>query len=253
MHGPEQDVIFRQKHTPGAMGISDYTWANELNITLAGNTFKHKLYHYRLVFSGWTYVEVVLGGESFESLSSGLQNAFWQSGGVPLTHRTDSLSAAFKNHTEAEVLTERYTKLCTHYGVKATRNNKGVAHENGAIEGPNGHLKRKIEQQLLLRDSRDFIDLKRYRDFIDVIVAKINRQCHTRYLEECAYLSSLPARRTHDFSEQYVKVTSSSTISIKRVTYSVPSRLIGVTLLAHIFDKEKYSHPLLINNIFSLE
>ncbi|WP_157752228.1 hypothetical protein [Shewanella benthica] len=50
-------------------------------------------------------------------------------------------------------------------------------------------------------------------------------------------MSSLPARRTHDFSEQYVKVTSSSTISIKRVTYSVPSRLIGVTLLAHIDRK----------------
>jgi hypothetical protein len=235
-YGPEQEVIFRQQHTPGSMGISDYTWANELNITLSGTAFKHKLYHYRLVFSGWTYVEVILGGESFESLSSGLQNAFWQSGGVPKTHRTDSLSAAFKNHTEAEVLTERYTKLCKHYGVKATRNNKGVAHENGAIEGPNGHLKRKIEQQLLLRESRDFLNLKQYRAFVDVIVAKINRQCHTRYLEECAYLSALPVRRTHDFCEQYVKVTSSSTLSIKRVTYSVPSRLIGVTLLAHIFD-----------------
>ena len=39
-----------------------------------------------------------------------------------------------------------------------------------------------------------------------------------------------------DFSEQYVKVTSSSTISIKRVTYTVPSRLIGQRLLVHIYD-----------------
>jgi hypothetical protein len=236
-YGPEQDIIFRQKHTPGVMGISDYTWANELNITLNGNAFNHKLYHYRLVFSGWTYVEVILGGESFESLSSGLQNALWRSGGVPQTHRTDSLSAAFNNHAQAEMLTERYGKLCKHYGVKATRNNKGIAHENGAIEGPNGHLKRKIEQQLLLRSSRDFVDLKQYRAFIDTIVAKINRQCRTRYVEECAHLSPLPARRTHDFSEQYVKVTSSSTITIKRVTYSVPSRLMAATLLVHIYDE----------------
>ena len=116
------------------MGISDYTWMNKLNITLEGNKFEHKLYHYRLVYSGWTYVQVCLGGESFESLSSGLQNAFWRSGGVPATHRTDSLSAAFKNHTQEVLLTERYDKLCKHYSVKATRNNKGVAHENGAIE-----------------------------------------------------------------------------------------------------------------------
>jgi hypothetical protein len=143
--GPEQEVIFFQRHIPGDMGISDYTWANKLNITIAGHPFKHKLYHYRLVYSGWTYAQVILGGESFESLSSGLQNAFWRSGGVPATHRTDSLSAAFKNHCEETLLTERYAKLCKHYGVTPTRNNKGVAHENGAIESPNGHLKRKMD------------------------------------------------------------------------------------------------------------
>ena len=37
----------------------------------------------------------------------------------------------------------------------ATRNNPGLAHENGAIESRHGHLKRGIEQALLLRGSRD--------------------------------------------------------------------------------------------------
>lgn len=235
--GPEQEVIFRQRHIPGDMGISDYTWMNKLNITLAGETFKHKLYHYRLVFSGWTYVQVCLGGESFESLSSGLQNAFWRSGGVPATHRTDSLSAAYKNHSEETLLTERYTKLCSHYHVKATRNNKGVAHENGAIESPNGHLKRKIDQQLMLRDSRDFENLADYETFINTIIAKINHQCKTRFDEEKPKLQALPNRRTNDFSELHVKVTSSSTINVKRVTYTVPSRLIGSALLVHIYDE----------------
>lgn len=235
-YGPDKEVIFLQKHTPGDMGISDYTWMNKLNITLAGVKFKHKLYHYRLVYSGWTYVQVCLGGESFESLSSGLQNAFWHSGGVPATHRTDSLSAAYKNHSQETLLTERYTKLCKHYGVKATRNNKGVAHENGAIESANGHLKRKVDQQLMLRGSRDFKDLNEYEKFIGLIVAKINRGCKTRFIQEKEHLQMLPCRRTNDFREQHVKVTSSSTISVKRVTYTVPSRLIGCALLVHIHD-----------------
>ena len=38
-YGPEKDVIFLQRHRPGDMGISDYTWMNKLNITLAGETF----------------------------------------------------------------------------------------------------------------------------------------------------------------------------------------------------------------------
>lgn len=234
--GPEQDVIFRQNHIPGEMGISDYTWVNQLNITIAGEHFAHKLYHYRLVFSGWTYVQVILGGESFESLSSGLQNALWRSGGVPATHRTDSLSAAFKNHTQQEVLTQRYEKLCKHYDVVATRNNKGIAHENGAIEAAHGHLKRKMDQQLLLRETRDFSTLSEYQAFIENIVSKINRQCKTRFDEERLHLKPLPNRRTNDFSELFVKVSSSSTIQIKRVTYTVPSRLIGSQLLVHIYD-----------------
>ena len=139
-YGPDKEVIFLQRHSPGDMGISDYTWMNTLNITLANEIFKHKVYHYRLVYSGWTYIQVILGGESFESLSSGLQNALWRSGGVPTTHRTDSLSAAYKNHSEEILLTTRYEKLCKHYHVTPTRNNKGVAHENGAIESPNGHF-----------------------------------------------------------------------------------------------------------------
>ena len=245
--GPDQEVIFRQRHTPGDMGISDYTWMNKLNITLAGNEFKHKLYHYRLVYSGWTYVQVVLGGESFESLSSGLQNAFWRSGGVPVNHRTDSLSAAFKNHLEETLLTERYDKLCKHYAVNATRNNKGVAHENGAIESAHGHLKRKIDQQLILRGSRDFAHLADYEAFLNPIVAKINRQCKTRFEEEKPSLQKLPSRRTHDFSELHVKVSSSSTITVKRVLYTVPSRLIGTSLLVHIYDDHLslyYGHEL---------
>lgn len=254
--GPEQEVIFLQRHIPGDMGISDYTWMNTLNITLAGNKFEHKLYHYRLVYSGWTYTQVCLGGESFESLSSGLQNAFWRSGGVPATHRTDSLSAAFKNHSQKTLLTERYTNLCKHYGVKATRNNKGVAHENGAIESAHGHLKRKIDQQLMLRGSRDFTCLNTYETFINLIVAKINRQCKTRFDEEKSHLQALPRRRTNDFSELHVKVTSSSTISVKRVTYTVPSRLIGSALLVHIYDERLvlfYGHEetLTLNRVYA--
>ena len=118
-----------------------------------------------------------------------------------------------------------------------TRNNPGVAHENGAIEGANGHFKRKMEQQMMLRNGGSHFDsLAEYQQLIEQTVAKINRQCKTRFDEEKAHLQVLPTRRTNDFCEAFVSVTSSSTISVKRVTYTVPSRLIGVRLLVHIFD-----------------
>lgn len=47
-------------------------------------------------------IGAMVGVESFEAFASGLQNAPWQAGGCPKEHRTDSLSAAFKNLSEQE-------------------------------------------------------------------------------------------------------------------------------------------------------
>lgn len=99
-HGPERDVIFRQDHPPGLQGLSDFTDASGLGVHIAGQPLDHRLYHFRLAFSGWSHAEVVLGGESFTALASGLQNALWGLGGAPAEHRSDSLSAAFHNAAE---------------------------------------------------------------------------------------------------------------------------------------------------------
>ena len=69
------------------------------------------------------------------------------------------------SHVLAFAITGRYEALCGHYGMEATRNNRGVAHENGSIEGPHGHLKRAIADAIALRGSKDFEDLDVYRCF----------------------------------------------------------------------------------------
>jgi hypothetical protein len=61
--GPEQDVIFRQEHEPGRMGLSDFTGMGGLGVMIAGAALDHRLYHFRLAFSGFEHAEVVLGGE----------------------------------------------------------------------------------------------------------------------------------------------------------------------------------------------
>ena len=126
IHGEEQDVIFRQTHEPGRTGLSDFTDMADLGITVAGVALDHRLYHFRLAYSGFEHAHVILGGESFVALAEGLQNALWLLGGAPREHRTDSLSAAFRNLDEAAEadLTRRYEALCAHYGMTPTRNNR---------------------------------------------------------------------------------------------------------------------------------
>ena len=70
-HGPDKAVIFRQTLPPGLMGLSDFTHPDTA-ITIDGQPFEHLLYQYRLAFSGWRYVQIVLGGESYAALADGL-------------------------------------------------------------------------------------------------------------------------------------------------------------------------------------
>jgi transposase InsO family protein len=238
LNGPERDVIFRQEHEPGRLGLSDFTDATALRITIAGQPLDHRLYHFRLAFSGFEHASVVLGGESFVALAEGLQNALWALGGVPKEHRSDSLSAAFRNLTvdAQQDLTQRYKDLIRHYGMEPSRNNTGVAHENGSIESAHGHLKRALEDALLLRGARNFGDLDAYRAFVDEIVGRRNANNRKRIELERTKLRDLPQRRTTDFEEKVIPVTSSGGFLFRRVFYTVPSRLIGHRLRVRIFD-----------------
>ena len=127
-HGKAKEVMFKIRHEPGEMGLSDFTHLKGVTVTIGGKTFHHLLYHYRLAYSGWQYVQVIQGGESFIGLSQGLQNALHACGGVPKTHRTDSLSAAYRNTGGRNPqLTQLYASVCDHYRMEATRNNRGAA------------------------------------------------------------------------------------------------------------------------------
>jgi len=238
LNGPERAVIFRQQPVPGRLGLSDFTDMGDLGVSIAGERLEHRLYHFRLAFSGWEHAHVLLGGESFVALAEGLQNALWGLGCVPREHRTDSLSAAFRNldRNAQDDLTRRYEELCAHYGMTPTRNNPGVAHENGAIESAHGHLKKAIDDALLLRGSRDFDDLGNYRRFVDEVVGRRNRRNAKRLEVERPSLLVLPARRTTDYEEVLVTVTSRSGFTLRKVFYIVPSRLIGHQLRVRLYD-----------------
>lgn len=232
--GPDKVVIFRQSVPAGQQALSDFSHP-ATPITIQGEVFTHLLYQFRFAYSGWRYVQIVLGGESYSALADGLQSALALAGGSPVEHRTDSLSAAFINRFEEQQLTQSYEALCAHYNVRATRNNRGVSHENGAIECAHGSFKRRLDQALKLRGNSDFATIKDYQAFLDKVTARLNQRCQSRFKDEQAALQALPGERFRDYSELSLKVTRSSTLEIKKVVYTVPSRLIGETVRVHVY------------------
>ena len=130
LEGPDKEVMFTQNHVAGRQGLSDFTTLKGVIITIQGEVFKHLLYHFRLAFSRWSSMMVVTGGESYTALAEGLQDALQRLGGAPQEHRTDSLSAAFKNlHAAAQQdITKSYEALCASYGMEKPHAIIGVLH-----------------------------------------------------------------------------------------------------------------------------
>jgi hypothetical protein len=237
INGSPQEVMFPIRHLPGVMGLSDFTKLKKMVVTINGQEFKHLLYHYRLAYSGWQHVQVVQGGESFISLAQGLQHALQACGGAPEQHRSDSLSAAYKNSggRSHEQLTKSYEELCAHYHLQPTRNNLGVAHENGSIESPHGYFKNRLTQAMLLAGSSDFPSIEAYQTLIQKVVDTLNAKCSTRFQEEQNYLQPLPKYRYPEYEVVKVRVSVNSTILVRCILYSVPARFIGLSLSVHLY------------------
>lgn len=92
-----------------------------------------------------------------------------------------------------------------------------------------------MAQALLPRGSCDFSSIAQYQAFVDEVVAGLNRLHEAEFALEQNQLQPLPSSRYLDYQVLLVKVSPSSTITVRRTLYTVPSRLIGCTLRVHLY------------------
>jgi len=237
--GPDREVFFAQERKPGELLQLDWTYARELQVTINGEGLDHLFCHCVLPYSDWQWATRCIS-ESFLSLVSGLQAALRQLGGAPKHLGTDNSSAA--TH-ELESMPGRprgynseYLELCTHYGLTPVTINVGCPHEQGDVESHNRHLKRRLNQHLILRGSRDFESLEAYDRFVEGVVRSANAKRQKRFSEEQACLRSLPLGSVAEYREYEPVVSSQSLIRVKKHAYSVPSRLMGHRLRVQLYE-----------------
>ena len=234
--GPPKEVMFPQVHHPGRLSQSDFTHMTKLGITINKQPFPHLVYHFTLTNSNWE-TGYVCFSESFESLSCGLQNALWELGGVPEFHQTDCLSTAVNKQGNPEEFTKRYVELMRHYNIKPKRINPGKANENGDIEQSHYRFKNAVDQQLMLRGSRDFVSREEYEQFLRKIFKQRN-QGRRKHIEiEKKFLGPLPKNKIDTFKRMEVSVSRASTILINHNIYSVNSRLIKEKVKVIVFSE----------------
>lgn len=236
LEGPGQEIFFPQLYRPGQLSESDFTYMESLGVTLGGCRFDHLIYHFVLPYSNWE-TGTICFSESFESLSEGLQNAFWELGGVPAEHRTDRLTAAVHKLQSLEEFTARYNALLRHYSLVGRKTNAESPHENGDVEQRHYRFKNALDQELMLRGSRDFTDRAEYTEFLRHLFRRLNAGRAGRLAEELAVLRSLPPRRLEAMKRERARVSVASTIRVNHNTYSVNSRLIGEQVEVHLHSE----------------
>ncbi len=234
--GPERELFFPQAHRPGEAAQTDFTHAGSLEITIGGEPFPHLLCHSTLPYSDWSWARPCRS-ESLAALRAGVQEAFFRLERVPEFHQTDNSTAATHNLGKGKrAFNAEYVALMDHLGMKPRTTGVGKKEQNGDIEASNGALKRYVDQQLLLRGSRDFAAEVEYVAWLGTVIEKRNRSRRKRLMEELAVMRPLGVRRLPEFSEHDVRVGTGGTIRVKSATYSVPSRLKSERVRVRVFD-----------------
>lgn len=243
-HGPEREVVLAQQHRPGEAAQTDFTHATELAVTIAGQLFVHLLCVLTLPYSNWQWATVCLS-ESMAALRKGVQRALFQLGRVPRYHQTDCSTAATHRIPDGQAahveggkrpFNVEYVALMRHFGMTPRTIEPGEKEQNGDVEASNGAIKRRLEQALLVRGSRDFESVEAWQAFVDQTLRKANANRGRRVAEDLAAMRELNVAKLPEYVEEDVLVSEWSTVRVKHCAYSVPSRLIGEWVRVRIFE-----------------
>ena len=238
LSGPAKMVFFPQEHRPGEAMQTDFTHLGELKLTVRGVPIREILCHQVLPYSNWEWGTLSLS-ESLLALRHGMQAAIFKLGRTPRYHQTDNSTAAtHRLGGGGREFNEEYVKVVRYFKMEPRTTAVGQKEQNGDIEAANGALKRALEQHLLIRGSRNFASTEELETWIQGVMEKRNRLRQERFSEEMRKMRQLDVKRLVEYDEIRRRVTRGSTVSVKKNSYSVPSRLIGEEVLVRISERK---------------
>ena len=237
-HGNEKEVFFSQEARPGAVLAVDWTDMRDLGVSVCGVKLDHLMFHAVLPYSNWQWA-VRSRSESLLSVRSGLKATIGRLGRVPKELLIDNSSTAthrLSGDGKRRGFNEEFLSVCAHFGMSPRTTNVSSPNENGTCEAMHGHFKRRLEQHLLLRGSRDFGSEEEYDRFVIGILERANGLRGERFAQEVAAMREHLAPELPDYTETMVRVNNNSTIRVCKRVYSVPSKLIGSRLRVRIYE-----------------
>ncbi len=228
-----KEVFFEQVYEPGEWLQVDWTRADGLRVTIAGDRFEHKLCHAMFPFSNWEWATPCTS-ENFASLQSLLRQIANHADGLPDALQMDN-SCTITHRVGAErVFNHPFQALLDHNSLTARTINIRKPHENGVIESAHRHFIRCVDAALSIRNSRDFDSVDQYNAFLTRLLHGRNAARQEAWSREKRSLHTVPKHGLPDVEIAPRRVNSGSLVSIDNGCYSVPSSYIGERLSCRI-------------------
>ena len=153
-------------------------------------------------------------------------------------HVWPNSTAATHQVGSAREFNRAYLAAMAHLGMKPRLTAIGAKEQNGDVESSHRSLKRRLDQKLRLRGSRDFASPEQYENWVQSVLVRANANRAARLHRELDAMVPFTATPLPEYRELRVSVTSWSTIRVLRNTYSVPSRLIRESVRVRVCDHE---------------
>lgn len=230
-----------QAHEAGAEAEVDW---GEATVRMRGVPVVAQLFHMHSCHAGGVWVEA-FPAQTQVAFFEGHENAFAFFGGVFATVRYDNLASAVRKvlRGRRRVEQERFTAFRSHYLYESAFTLAGIegAHEKGGVEGAVGRFRRRHlvpvpevgcwqELQALVRAGVE-LDCSR------TIVGR--RESVGEAMDrERGYLRPLPLEPFPIGEDLRVRVSDKALVCVRQNHYSVPSRLIGLMVVARLGTRD---------------
>ena len=228
------EVFFQREVTPGEVMEGDFT---EFYIEIGGIKRKIYLWVTSLPFSN-SYFSTPYYHCSFEAFSDGSVQSFNEFGGIAKKYRLDNMSPAVSKILSGKdrIVTQRFSQFQSHYNFEQDFCNPARGNEKGNVESNNKFIKAKINARISLYNL-SFSTLEAFKEFVWVVCRDHNnREAVSKKFKEESLLA-LPRTSFKCFRTTVVSINKYSLFNLERTghMYSVPSRMIGLSLETRIY------------------
>lgn len=228
------EVFFQREVLPGEVMEGDFT---EFYINIAGVKRKIYLWVTSLPFSN-SYFATPYYHCSFEAFADGSVMAFNEFGGIAQKYRLDNMSPAVSKILSGKdrIVTQRFSQFQSHYKFEQDFCNPAKGNEKGNVESNNKSIKSKINARISLYNL-SFSSLESFQEFVWLVCREHNNKASVlnKFTQES--LQSLPQTTFKCFRTVVVSINKYSLFNLEMTghMYSVPSRMIGLSLEARIY------------------